>query len=354
MQSILCSDIFSHGAPRENFTDNVSPSGTDGGRARPIVIEEHDRPSARDWTNGWGDRTAYSQEQHTEYAHAPSNTGYGRPPSDEQRVAHSTPAPPPARQHTARQYHYTQETMADKLNKSTPAITEAHPSQQPIMAPHTTGPPGPPPSHYAPPPSRHEKSEKAKMMNEEPFYPFDRELVAEREKCRRAVYAFNNTCNNNLTISDGEIDRNLRNILSANWNQALRGGGPTGHLGKAVSIDTPFTCHYGYNLHIGSHVEIGTGCKFLDSGDITIGDGCTIGANVTINTVKTPTDPRSAKGTGPHRTSVALKVHIGKNVWIGTDCIIKAGVSIGENAIIDDGSVVGRVSHLKSTSKHHR
>ena len=180
-------------------------------------------------------------------------------------------------------------------------------------------------------------------MNEEPFYPFDRELVAERDKCRRAVYAFNNTCNNNLTISDGEIDRNLRTILSANWNQTLRGGGPAGHLGKAVSVDTPFTCHYGYNLHIGSHVEIGTGCKFLDSGDITIGDGSSIGANVTINTIKTPTDPRSAKGTGPHRTSVALKVHIGKNVWIGTDCIIKAGVSIGENAVIDDGSIVSRV-----------
>ena len=337
------SDIPSHGAPRDSYSDPNSSSGTECGRGPRVIGDESDRQAARDWATGWNEasRSAYPQEQHPDYAHAPSNSSYGRPPPSEQ---HATSAPPSARQHTARQYHYTQESFADKLNKSAPAMTEVPISQQSIMAPHTAGPPGPPPSHYSAPPSRHEKSEKAKMMNEEPFYPFDRELVAERAKCRRAVYAFNNTCNNNLIISDQEIERNLRNILLANWNQSLRGGGPTGHLGKLVSVDTPFTCHYGYNIHIGSHVEIGTGCKFLDSGDITIGDGTTIGANVTINTMKTPTDPRSAKGTGPHRTSLALKVHIGKNVWIGTDCIIKAGVSIGENAIIDDGSVVGRVS----------
>ncbi|KAF2790253.1 hypothetical protein K505DRAFT_340588 [Melanomma pulvis-pyrius CBS 109.77] len=188
--------------------DSSPSNGTDGGCSRPIVIEEHDRPSAREWTNGWSDasRPAYSQEQqqHAEYAHAPSNSSYGRPPPSEQHVSHLPPAPTPARPHTARQYHHTQETMADKLNKSTPAMAEVHPSQQSMMVAHSAGHPGPPPPYFAPPPSRHEKSEKAKMMNEEPCYLFDRKLVAEREKCRRAVYAFKNTCNNNLVISDRE------------------------------------------------------------------------------------------------------------------------------------------------------
>ncbi|KAF1975943.1 hypothetical protein BU23DRAFT_566151 [Bimuria novae-zelandiae CBS 107.79] len=337
----------SHGAPRESYNDSTSPNGTDGGRGRPIIVED-DRSAARVWASGWGDapRPAYSQEQqpHAEYAHAPPHSSYGRTSANEQHGPHSTPAPPLPRHHTPRHYHHTQETMADKFSKATTAMNEAPPSQQSMMVSHPAGPPGPPPPHYAPPPTRYEKTEKQKMMDEEPFHPFDRELEAEREKCQRAVYAFNNTRNNNLTISDGEVDRNLRTILSANWNHPLRSGGSTGHLGKSVHVDPPFMCDYGYNIHIGSNVHIKTGCKLLDSGDITIGDDTTIGANVTIDTVKEPTDMKSFQGSGPNATSVAAKVHIGRNVHIGPGCIIAAGVHIGENAKVLAGSVVFRVS----------
>lgn len=211
------------------------------------------------------------------------------------------------------------------------------------MVSHPGGPLGPTPPLYVPPPPKKERSEKTKMLCEEPFHPYDRELVAERERCERAVYAFNNTSNNNQKISEGEVRRIFRLILSSHWNQTISDGGPSGHLGTNVVVSRPFMCEYGYNIHIGSNVEIGKDCTFLDAGDITIGDNTSIGASVTINTVRTPTDPRSPKGTGPLRTSVAGKVHIGKNVSIGTKCIIKAGVSIGENAIIDDGTVVSRV-----------
>ncbi|KAF2441697.1 trimeric LpxA-like protein [Karstenula rhodostoma CBS 690.94] len=334
----------SHGAPREGYTESTSPNGTDGGRGRPIVVEEQDHPSARNtWTNGWADapRPTYSQEQqpHTEYTTAPPPSSYGRPPSRE----HAPTSAPPPRQHTARNYHHTQESMAKHLNnKGTPVSNDMHPSQQPMMVSHAASAGPPPPSHYAPPPPRHEKSEKAKMLNEEPFHPFDRELVAEREKCKNAVYRFNNTNNPHLKISPDEVERNFRAILAASWTQTFGGNAPTGHLGKPVVVETPFYCDYGYNIHIGSNVAIGMGCKFLDSGDITIGDNTTICANVTIDTVKTPTDSRSPKGCGPYRTSTAAKVHIGRNVWIGTNCLILAGVSIGENATVHPGSVVVR------------
>lgn len=33
-------------------------------------------------------------------------------------------------------------------------------------------------------------------------------------------------------------------------------------------------------------------------------------------------------------------VHIGRNVWIGTNCIILKGVTIGDNSVIAAGSVL--------------
>ncbi|KAL5372491.1 hypothetical protein DPSP01_013453 [Paraphaeosphaeria sporulosa] len=331
----------SHGASREGYTDSTSPNGPDGDQARPIVMEEQDHTCARsDWTNGWVDAPlpAYSQEQQhrPEYTPASPQSSYRRSPL-------STSAPP-ARQHTARNYHHTQESMAKHLNhKDTPAANDMHPSQQAMIVSHAASAgPAPAPSHYAPPSPRHERSEKIKMLNEEPFHPFDRELVAEREKCKNAIYRFNNTNNTHLTISPDEVERNFRAILLASWAQTFGGTAPTGHLGNPVVVETPFYCDYGYNIHIGSNVAIGMDCKFLDSGDITIGDNTTICANVTIDTVKTPADPRFTRGCGLQRTSTAAKVHIGRNVWIGTNCLLLAGVSIGDNATVHPGSVVVR------------
>ncbi|KAL5371201.1 hypothetical protein DPSP01_014427 [Paraphaeosphaeria sporulosa] len=190
-----------------------------------------------------------------------------------------------------------------------------HLFQQAMMVSHAAyAGPAPAPSYYGPPPPSHEKSEKSKMLNEEPFHPFDRELVAEREKCKNATYRFNNTNNPHLKISPDEVERNFRAILLASWTQAFGGNAPTGHLGKPVVVETPFYCDYGYNIHMGSNVAIGMDCNFLDSGDITIGDNTTICANVTIDTVKTSIDPTFARGCGPQRTSTAANVHIGRNV----------------------------------------
>ncbi|KAL5382196.1 hypothetical protein PMIN06_010654 [Paraphaeosphaeria minitans] len=331
----------SHGAPREGYTDSTPPNEMDGDQAHPIVVEKQDHPSARSgWTNGWSDapRPTYSQEQQhrPEYMPAPLQSNYRRPPL--------SASAPPARQHTARNYHHTQESMAKHLNhKGTPVAIDMHPSQQAKIVSHAASA-GPLPvlSHHGPPPPRPEKSEKLKMLNEEPFHPFDRELVAEREKCKNATYRFNNTSNPHLKISPDEVERNFRAILLASWTQTFGGNAPTGHLGKPVVVETPFYCDYGYNIHIGSNVAIGVDCKFLDSGDITIGDNTTICANVTIDTMKTPTDPGFTRGCGLQRTSTAAKVHIGRNVWIGTNCLILAGVSIGDNATVHPGSVVIR------------
>lgn len=174
--------------------------------------------------------------------------------------------------------------------------------------------------------------------------PFDSQLHAERDQCKGALYRLNSTSNNHLEITREERDRHFRALVAAKWTQ-YRGPNappPQGSVGNQVHVDTPFHCEYGYNLHVGDYVTIGTGCRFLDSGRITIGRNTTIDASVLINSRRAPEDTKALKGS--RRTDIAADVHIGENVYIGPNCIIYAGVKIGTGAIIEGGSVVKRVS----------
>ena len=187
------------------------------------------------------------------------------------------------------------------------------------------------------------KSEKEKMLAGQPFLPFDRQLVDERTHCTGAVYQFNSTANAAVSIAKDERARCFKTIVAARWIPPRTTERPViGHLGGNVHVETPFHCHYGYNLSIAENVVIGSNCRFLDSARICIGRNTEIEGNVLISTLKTPTDTKALKGS--NGTRVAQEVWIGENVYIGEGCIIEAGVKIGDGAIVRAGSVVVHVS----------
>ena len=70
--------------------------------------------------------------------------------------------------------------------------------------------------------------------------------------------------------------------------------------------------------------------------NVTIGDDCFIGPNVSIYTACHSTDPVERNT----RREWAEPVTIGDNVWIGGSVTILPGVSIGNNVTIGAGSVV--------------
>ena len=74
------------------------------------------------------------------------------------------------------------------------------------------------------------------------------------------------------------------------------------HLGENGCIISPFYCDYGYHIHIGDNFFANTNLVILDGADVTIGN----------------------------------------NVWIGAQCVILPGVTIGDNSVIAAGSVVNR------------
>ena len=105
-------------------------------------------------------------------------------------------------------------------------------------------------------------------------------------------------------------------------------------LDDKFGLFPPFHTDCGINIHIGKGVFINSDCKFQDQGGIFIGDGCLIGHNTVIATLDHGMLPEERGDLLPK------PVHIGKNVWIGSGSIVLGGVTSGDNAVIGAGSVV--------------
>lgn len=105
---------------------------------------------------------------------------------------------------------------------------------------------------------------------------------------------------------------------------------------ESFAMFPPFYTDCGKNIHIGKHVFINMGCKFQDQGGIFIGDGALIGHNVVLATLNHAMSPRD------RGTMIPAPIHIGKNVWIGSNSTILPGVTIGDGAIVAAGAVVTR------------
>lgn len=96
----------------------------------------------------------------------------------------------------------------------------------------------------------------------------------------------------------------------------------------------PFYTDCGKNLHIGKNVFINSNCQFQDQGGIYIGDGALIGHSAVLATLNHAFEPE-------RRADLCPKpIHIGKNVWLGARVTVLPGVTIGDGAIVAAGAVV--------------
>ena len=94
-------------------------------------------------------------------------------------------------------------------------------------------------------------------------------------------------------------------------------------------------------LKIGKNVGMTNTSIFVDD-SITIGDNVMIGGGTQIfdtNFHSTDADNRIA-GKNASTDVKTSPIHIGDKVFIGTNCLICKGVTIGDNAVIAAGSVV--------------
>ena len=105
-------------------------------------------------------------------------------------------------------------------------------------------------------------------------------------------------------------------------------------LDESVAVFPPFHTEFGKNLHLGRDVFINLGCRFQDTGGITIGDGTLIGHGSTLTTLNHSVDPDRRADMLP------APIVIGRKVWLGASVTVVPGVTIGDGAIVGAGSVV--------------
>ena len=120
-----------------------------------------------------------------------------------------------------------------------------------------------------------------------------------------------------------------------------------GELGEGSFLQGPITFHYGCHTKIGKGVFINFNMTVQDDAEVTIGDGCDFGPNVTIVTPVHPMLADERKAMENERGEVkrlcyAKPVRIGKNCWICANTTILPGVTVGDNCVIGAGSVVTR------------
>ena len=109
-----------------------------------------------------------------------------------------------------------------------------------------------------------------------------------------------------------------------------------GKAGEGLEVISPFSCDYGYHIHLGKQVFINTNCYLMDCAPITMGDHVFIGPHCGFYTASHPLN-YTMRNAGLEK---ALPITIGSNVWFGGHVVVLPGVTIGDGCVIGAGSVV--------------
>jgi acetyltransferase-like isoleucine patch superfamily enzyme len=109
-------------------------------------------------------------------------------------------------------------------------------------------------------------------------------------------------------------------------------------IGEGVVIYPGVWIAPGRNLIINDNVDLAKGVLITTSGGVEIGARTLIGYRTQIissdHTIPSIGEPFPISGDNHS------KITIGKDVWIGGNCLITSGVIIGDGAVIAGGSVV--------------
>jgi len=109
-------------------------------------------------------------------------------------------------------------------------------------------------------------------------------------------------------------------------------------VGKGITFYPGIRISPSRNISLGNNVDLAWGVLITTGGGVTIGDRTLVGYGTKILSANhvIPKSPQKIYEAG----HVYKKIEIHNDVWIGANCVILAGVSIGEGAVVAAGSVV--------------
>ena len=162
------------------------------------------------------------------------------------------------------------------------------------------------------------KTEKEKMLAGELYDACDPALLVELNAVKVRCQQYNNLL---------PTDFSARNTMLIEM---------LGQADADTFINQPFYCDYGKQIRVGKRFFANFHFTVLDEAQVTFGDDCFVGPNVSIYTACHSTNPVERNT----RQEWAKPVTVGNNVWIGGSVTILPGVTIGDNCTIGAGSVV--------------
>lgn len=186
-------------------------------------------------------------------------------------------------------------------------------------------------------------TEKAKMIRGDPYRPFDVQLVEERDRCKAALWRFNNACSPISGLSSKEQNRLLKEVLippmtSVSSPSNSSGQRLVGSIGQGTVVEAPFSCHYGWHIAIDADVMISPNCSFVDDCGIKIGANTWIGPNVTLLSATACHNIQERRGS--QSRYAGKKIVIEQDCYIGAGAIILPGITVGRGSFIGPGEVV--------------
>lgn len=160
------------------------------------------------------------------------------------------------------------------------------------------------------------------LLHSGKLYDPNDELIAKKQReCMELLYDYNAT-----RPSEGEKREELLKKMLA-------------EIGEGCYIEPPFHANWaGRYIHFGNGVYANFGLTCVDDTHIYIGDKTMFGPNVVLATANHPILPELREKAYQYNK----EIHIGKNCWLGAGVIVVPGISIGDNSVIGAGSVVTR------------
>lgn len=123
------------------------------------------------------------------------------------------------------------------------------------------------------------------------------------------------------------------NIIKSNYMR-IQGA----KVGRNITFYPGIRINPCMKIHIGDYVDLAWDVIITTTGEVEIGDRALIGYRTQILSANhvIPENKGTIFGAG----HIAKKVVIKNDVWIGANCVIVAGVTIGEGSVVAAGSVV--------------
>ncbi|WP_223829344.1 acyltransferase [Paenibacillus arenilitoris] len=132
----------------------------------------------------------------------------------------------------------------------------------------------------------------------------------------------------------GNSATKLRGKVFVNRIGSIRTGRNLSIVGHPWAVQ--ITSTRGASLTFGDNVYVNAGVGIAANKEIVIGDNVKIGPRTSIF------DSNYHRIDSADKSEMSRRITIGNNVWIGADCTILPGVTIGDNSVIAAKSTVNK------------